>query len=367
MSSEINQSEEVRQIVARHIEIIEWHGETADCVCPGDHLHSPGVAEYATAFLAGRQPFIACFQVSCALARTEANRALRGDLGEYLRAHRIKIKAAAEAHEEKKFRCYLQALEERARLRLLPPIRKEAPMALSVWEEASPFPVLDVPVKDHWKLLLTGLYARDAVALDEARCPGMKWANGDFLGNPRFLPLLWVGAPNDVGLDSFETVPTWLERRTCPGPQMCPAEFAIRFGKHFGSQMRRADENVSRRDYLVIRSDDLPLEVFGNVVMFVAESMKLGLRAIVYSGTSIDAWFDYNYLKFIRLQRTGLAQPEHRQAAASLTGLGCDPKMFEPASTARMPGCEHLDAAGNPTGRWQRLVYLDPKFPIDNV
>jgi hypothetical protein len=113
---------------------------------------------------------------------------------------------------------------------------------------------------------------------------------------------------------------------------------------------------------LVIESDSLPLEGFGNVVMFVAEHMKLELRAVVFTGgKSVHCWFDYNYLLFLGNTHY------HRETLAVLTGLGCDPKMFGLASTTRMPGCERMDNDGRPTGNWQRLVFLDPKFSLKDL
>lgn len=213
-----------------------------------------------------------------------------------------------------------------------------------------------MPVEDHWKLLLKANYALNGIQLDEWRCPGNKWANGDFCGNPSWLPFLWMGELYDTGPPNLKVVPKWLRCRACPGPQICPAEFK--------DTSRRAKGYVSRRDFLVIESDDLPLEVFGNVALFVTEKLNLNLRAVVYTGgKSIHCWFDYNWLLFLRTRyRRKCDDAEHFENLAVLTGLGCDPKMFGMASTTRMPGCERLDDEGNPTGRWQRLVYLNPKF-----
>ena len=49
-----------------------------------------------------------------------------------------------------------------------------------------------------------------------------------------------------------------------------------------------------------------------------------------------------------------------------LDGLGCDPQALS-SLTARLPGVERLDRDGQPTGRWQRLLYLDPKCPVDKL
>ena len=354
MDSKNNQSEDLRRIVARHVDVVQWNGDTADCICPGDHQHGPGGAKYATVFLSGKVPTIACFHASCTQARAEANAALRADVAQYLGAQGVDYKPTPEERAERKFCRHERELKAGARHRLLPRIKSEPPITLADWEHASPFRVRDVPVEDHWRLLLAGLYARDGVQLDEARFPGSKWANGDFIGYPSRLPYLWVGEPYEVGPENFNTRPRWLKRRTCPGPQMCPAEF--------NGAIRRAKENVSRRDYLVIESDDLPLEVFGNVAMYVAERMKLKLRAVVYTGgKSIHVWFDYNYLLFLGVTH------QHRETLAVLRGLGCDDGMFGRASTTRMPGCERMDDDGSPTGKLQRLVFLAPKFPTKDL
>jgi hypothetical protein len=114
-----DRSEDLRHLVERHVDVVGWHGETADCVCPGDHLHGPTGAKYATVFLSGKLPTIACFHQSCAQARAEANAALRADVIQSLGRLGIEIKPTAAEREEQKFRRHLRQTESGARHRLL--------------------------------------------------------------------------------------------------------------------------------------------------------------------------------------------------------------------------------------------------------
>jgi hypothetical protein len=74
------------------------------------------------------------------------------------------------------------------------------------------------------------------------------------------------------------------------------------------------------------------------------------------------AWYDANRHL---LKRHEELVARHKLRVVELyeiaKGLGCDPKMFRFCPTARLPGCERHDEAGNPTERWQRLVFFDPK------
>jgi len=86
----------------------------------------------------------------------------------------------------------------------------------------------------------------------------------------------------------------------------------------------------------------------------------LTLRAVVHTGgKSIHCWFDFPRYG------SGNAYNTNRELHAILAGLGCDPAMFRRAAIARLPGCRRTDKDGNLTDKWQRLVFLNPKYPIN--
>jgi hypothetical protein len=170
--------------------------------------------------------------------------------------------------------------------------------------------------------------------------------------------------------------------------------------------------------WLVLESDDIPLEEFGQVLRFAAEKLNLRLKAIVDSGKkSAHGWFlrpqppdesahtkavdaafpsdmygddsertpNPRYTRELRSQhimawdaawkkdQKAKARFEREQAEwmATLRGLTCDPKLWRTNSTARLPGCVRLDDRNGGTGepildahgqpRWQRLIYYNPE------
>jgi hypothetical protein len=84
-------------------------------------------------------------------------------------------------------------------------------------------------------LLLRGLYALDGKQLAEAR--GVTLYEHQFA-----LPWLWMGELYETGPENFMRVQDWFHYPTCPGPQMCPAEFF--------EPVRRCQDKVRRRDYM---------------------------------------------------------------------------------------------------------------------
>lgn len=208
---------------------------------------------------------------------------------------------------------------------------------------------------------------------------------------------------------NFKSVVDWL-KEPCPyGPQVsvCTFKDLLFKGDHVLSLRDcgcRAKEWVQDKPYLVAESDTLAREQFGNVARWIQKFTTL--RAVVDTGgISIHCWFDmpkpppnmappapgytadlwriWNYGGQEEYDRRCCAwklenkaqiardewqaeQFHHRQDEfyAILRGLGCDPGMFRLASTARLPGVKRVDAEGFATGRWQRLIFLNPKFPI---
>jgi hypothetical protein len=140
----------LRRLIQHHVEVVGWRDDQADCVCPGDHHHGPGGAKYATVFLNGKWPVVHCFHQSCQQARAEVNAQLRTEVLHLLGEKGVKIKLTEGELEEQDLRKRCRAMEAGARHRLLSRIKKKPPIALADWRAASPVPVRDVPIKDHW-------------------------------------------------------------------------------------------------------------------------------------------------------------------------------------------------------------------------
>lgn len=159
--------------------------------------------------------------------------------------------------------------------------------------------------------------------------------------------------------DRFRYVVNWLKESECPGPMICPATFADNWQTGRSIDGHRVKELVGERSYIVCESDTLSIEVFGRVIFYL--TTFLTLRAVVHTGgKSIHCWFDYP-----RFSSSGSPFNARRELHAILEGLGCDPAMFGWASTARLPGCRRADKDGTLTDQWQRLIYLNPKYPVN--
>jgi hypothetical protein len=104
----------------------------------------------------------------------------------------------------------------------------------------------------------------------------------------------------------------------------------------------RSNANVECRQFLVVESDVLHRDEVGAVFLFLQRRLGHPLRCIVDTGgKSLHGWFE--------------APPEGTLLArlkAGLTGLGCDPKMFNPSQPARLPGALR-------DGKEQKLIWLN--------
>jgi hypothetical protein len=83
--------------------------------------------------------------------------------------------------KEKRFRRRLRQLEARARNRVLPSLLK-TPIPADAWLSVSPFPVDKVPVEEHWRLLLQGLFEPlEPKDRDDYHVPYV-WISGSAIG-----------------------------------------------------------------------------------------------------------------------------------------------------------------------------------------
>jgi hypothetical protein len=104
----------------------------------------------------------------------------------------------------------------------------------------------------------------------------------------------------------------------------------------------RSNANVERRQFLVVESDVLSRDEVGAVFRLMHKRLGLQLHCIVDTGgKSLHAWF-----------RPPSEPARLARLRAGLTGLGCDPRMFNASQPARLPGAMR-------DGNLQRLIWLD--------
>ncbi len=384
---------DLRQAVAGILEVTRWDKGFADCECPACHRAD------ARLFYDGKFPVVFCFSSGCATQNASVNEELRQRTKQIFGENGIPFKLTKEEKEQVESRRRLKAVEARAKNLMLPQLLKQPSVPLESWAASSPYPMRQVPVPEHWRLLLMALHKQEP-AVSPYYVPGKGLYSG-FTPPPIWIGELWeTGKPEFAR--NFKSVVDWLKKRRPYGPQISvctfqPSRYKGNDVLYLRNYASRSKEWVKQRLYLVLESDTLSREQFGHVIRW---AMKfLTLRCIVDTGgKSIHAWFeapdfpvpltpDFGRLGDQDFEDWSRRHDEHRQRYAKLivkdawrkaafyrrrdefyailTGLGCDPGMFRLASTARLPGVERTDDEGNPTGRWQQLIHLNPKYPIE--
>ena len=175
--------------------------------------------------------------------------------------------------------------------------------------------------------------------------------------------VVWIGETWDSGKPEhaahFRTVAEWLDGDAPAGPLICPALF--RAGVH-----GRTQDNIAARPYVVLEGDAAdpvcaekqargePLTDDDKarnraaclaVLNWCRLMTDLRLRAIVDSGSkSMHGWFDLP------------DEATLEEMKLILPALGFDAATLRPAQPVRLPGVRRAES-----GRWQRLLYLNPR------
>jgi hypothetical protein len=329
----------IRRTVERVVDIDHWRDGYGQCFCPLDHP--------ARVYIDKKFPYLSCLHQRCKAEVREVNRDLERETKREFGEHGIKIiqsrKEKIEIEKAKREAIKLRCMTAQIQARILPGLLAQQPITLDDWRDASPFNVRAIPIKEQWRYLLAGLY-----------CPA---------------DLLWLGKLCQTESANFRPVREWLAVKFHPGDQMCPATFAR-------SDLGRTVKGAKLRPYLILESDTVPLEQFGNVAMYAVEIEGLTLRAAVFTGgKSCHFWFDTPFwtiaepidVSFCKIYNPWQQHELREELEARLEGLGCDPDMWRMHSTTRLPGCERTkegDWTDEGTGKWQELIYLNPKYQI---
>lgn len=371
------------------LDVLGWESNFATVECPGAHLHrNPGNTArlYTSPIL-----FLHCLHQSCASVVASFNDEL-WDYNDRL-PERERPKPTPAQKEERAFRKHLRRISAIAHGRLLPtlPERNE-----DYWLSTSPYPVDTVPMGLHYKLFLSALYPPDALVWCGEKHESSSPKNGINFGS------------------NFRSVTEWCALSYPQGQQTSLVSFSGTCRKNG----QRRKEHLARRYYHVLESDELSQPKAGGVLEWARKYVKL--RAIVDTGgkswhgliepldyaTSFKLvpkpaqeipvrhelepfrpgvqpgyWMSWerneNYeaelaewnrkhgeahAKFWR--ELGLCSRRIREFNAMAIGLGCDRNMLCHSLTARLPGAERLDKDFNSTGKFQRLVWLDPAYEI---
>ena len=374
---------ELGELVGKHVHVIQWGDNHAQIHCPACGRHD------ARVFLDSCKPRVFCFSANCERANRAVNAELAKEAEDLLGLHGMYHQQTPAEKAKAERGKFLWAISRGAEKRLLPILLKNR-LPLSEWEAASPVPVTKYEVRSHWKLFLMALFEpTDTV---------------------------WVGEPHEsrcpANSFNFKTVAEWLHLRGPVGPQVSVATFHVtrpyitgelQYLHEAGS---RSGEWVCKKDYFVAESDPDPgsrrgltHDEFGPVISWIAR--RTVLRAIIDTGNkSLHALFDIprpplptaprcpqgaaestsdermeQWRKWRETYRKEIARDERRRKrhfleqqefVATLRGLQCDPAMLrESTLTTRLPGwTSRRNRAGELTGKPQKLIYLNPRYPV---
>ncbi len=372
----------VRRLVAQFVNITRW----PSCDCPSGQPHKSVRVLFNNGL-----PYVHCFHPSCAADRATVNAQIT-DAFRTLSPEQQKNCRTPETSEERLLLNQKRQAYDIAKHRLLPDLLKN-PVPPEHWLKCSPFPVAIVPNSRQWKLFVKAMYGVE---------------NDD----------IWIGnLPEAQVLADFKTPYLWWKQKLPFGSHISTCTFKLKttLSREASGDIRIRSSGTRSKAFMKRKLFDI-LEVDpdeksgqtsdeayrqGGAVARWVQSTGQKLYAVVDTGNkSLHFWFPHYMMEIPREPRCPAGpyledykrNPAYRASAwrqyerlmlkhkkvrrrafndrerwyAGLRGLGCDPQAIT-SLTARLPGVERLDKDGQPTGRWQRLLYLDPKFPVDDL
>jgi hypothetical protein len=150
---------------------------------------------------------------------------------------------------------------------------------------------------------------------------------------------LWIGDIYNSGKPEhathFRTVGEWYDIGPM-GNFTCGSSFKQ-------GSYSRTNENCNGTRFLVVESDTLPKDEVGAIFHYLHVKLKYRIHAVIDTGgKSLHGWFDAPRSK---VWETRLK--------ATLTVLGCDPKLFTYSQPVRVPGADR-------NGKLQKLIWMKP-------
>ena len=284
---------------------VDWLSDTEGfCECPGRHLHTSREGRKDCKIYLQPVVTLSCFHGSCKVIVEENTKRLR----------RLELDGAKRGPLTKEQMAEIVKMQARERLRRQTASVKSRLLRDYSWPYARMCSDSAVPVPGdpahHWRVIL------DLFDDDEH---------------------IWMGSIYDSGKPEhqrhFQTREQWAKSATAPGQFTCASSFK-------GDSFARSNDNVTRRAFLVVESDELDRDTIGSVFNWMREKVSMNLRCIVdTAGKSLHGWFEFPLPE--RLDELRIVLP----------ALGCDPKMFGASQPCRLPGAMR-------DGKFQRLIYV---------
>lgn len=296
-----------QQIAETMLGHIEWLDEkTGACECPGKHLHTHKTKKRDTLVYFDYAPTIWCVHQSCKAVVDDANLRLRRA------CNGGNVEPRVITDEERK------KMAERA-------ARRKVEQGYRDW------------CHQHGETIFKK-YAWDPVDAFHESPIMTEQPESDFvLFMSMFKPddLVWIGQPEDSGKKSdaahFKPASEW---------QKCGPTGNYTCASVFNPTCSRCNDDVARRPFMVVESDELSKEESCSLTKWLSTFMHLRCM-LDTGGKSIHSWFDtppaadYEKLKII------------------LEALGCDVAMFKASQPVRIPGVMRDN------GKWQHLIYFN--------
>jgi hypothetical protein len=323
-----------RAIASRLLGPIDWQTEVSGlCKCPGESLHTQRNGKKDCRVNVDGAPTVHCFHSSCAAAVAAANLALRRELGAapwalilpggrtlrsgdvlqpagvILPREAVKAKAIAEGRDARE-QVLLETLRTNAE-RFKPDLFARFRWPFTQIIADSPLHVCEREAEDQFRTWLK---------LWPAHCT------------------VWIGAVFNSGQPEhrthFRPVADWYQIGPVMGNFTCGSSFKP-------GSYSRSNENCNGTRFMVVESDTLPKDEVGAIFAYLNLRLHFNLHAVIdTAGKSLHGWFD---------------APRDRRIEgrlkATLTVLGCDPKLFTYSQPVRVPGAFR-------EGRLQRIVWL---------
>src|SRR5437870_4691302 len=134
--------ENIRELIEGVVDVVHWHDDYAECVCPYGHRD-------ARLFLNGATPHLYCLHERCRADVADVNAQLRELAGANLSSQEWSAMFKPDKVEQAR-RKRLALIRAQARNRLLPSLLKNGrPVTRDDWLALSPFP-LSERVRDDW-------------------------------------------------------------------------------------------------------------------------------------------------------------------------------------------------------------------------
>jgi len=382
LSQDTNNRDAVRRIVSQFVTITKW----PYCECPSGCPHKSVRVQFANGL-----PYIYCFHPSCAADRAKVNT----QIAEALRAlppdQRSFLEPQQSAEERRLVRQKQEAVDI-AKHRLLPELLKN-PVPPEYWLNHSPFPVAEVPPKRQWKLFVKAMYGDEnddiwignlpeAKVLADFKSPHLWMCQKVPFGSHistctfRLKSTLSVEVSGDIRIDRSGTRSNaFMKSKLFDILEVDPDKRTRQTADEAyqqGGAVARWVQGTGQKLYAVVDTGGKSLHFW-----FAHYMMRMPAEPRCPAGPYLDnwkpnpkyratAWHEYERLMVKHKRAARRAFHDRERWYSGLKGLGCDPQALT-SLTARLPGVERFDKDGQPTGRWQRLLYLDPKCPVDSL